>query len=49
MTSEKNIHLRKYEVTVKRIAVYNGIEKLEKHGIHRLPCSYSNDVINLLP
>ena len=43
------ICLRKLEVTVKRIPVCNVTEKLMEHGIHCLPCSYSNDFINMLP
>ena len=31
----------------KKKAVSNVIEKLLEHGIHCLPCSYTNDVINL--
>ena len=45
----KNICLRKSEVSVERISVCNFIENLEEHGIHCLPCSYTNDVINILP
>ena len=41
--------LRTSEVTVERISVCNVIEKLIEHGIHCLPCSYTNDVIYLLP
>ena len=41
--------LRKSEVTVERNSVCNVIEKLMEHGIHCLPCSYTNDVIDLLP
>ena len=40
--------LRKSEVTVGRISVYNVIEKLIEHGIDCLPSSYTNDVIDLL-
>ena len=40
--------LRKYRVSVERISICN-VEKMAKHGIHCLPCSYTNDVINLLP
>ena len=42
------ICLRKSEVTVERISVCNVIEKLLGHGIHCLPCSYTNDIINML-
>ena len=42
------ICLRKSEVSVERISVYNAIEKLLEHIIHCLPCSYTNDVIILL-
>ena len=38
------IYLRKSEVTVETISVCNVIEKLMEHGIHCLPCSYSNDI-----
>ena len=41
--------LRKSEVTVERISMCDVIEKLMEHGIHCLPCSYTNDVIYLLP
>ena len=43
------ICLRKSEVTVENISVCNVIEKLMEHGIHCLPCSGTNDVIDLLP
>ena len=42
------ICLRKSECIVERISVYNVIEKLIEHGILCLPCSYTNDVIDLL-
>ena len=42
----KNICLRKSEVYVKK-TVSNIIEKLVEHGIHCLPCSYTNDMIDL--
>ena len=42
------ICLRKSEATVERISVCNVIENLAEHGIHCLPCSYSNNVIDLL-
>ena len=41
--------LRKYEITVERISVSNVIKKMMEPGIHCLPCSYTNDVINMLP
>ena len=44
----KNICLRKHKVSVKRISVCNVIENLTEHGIHCLPSSYNNDVINML-
>ena len=44
-----SICLRKSEVTVERISVCNAVEKLMEHGIHCLPCSYTNHVIDLLP
>ena len=43
------IWLRKSEATAERISFCIVIEKLMKHGIHCLSCSYLNDVINLLP
>ena len=43
------ICLRKSEVTVERISVCNVTEKLLEHGIHSLPCSYTIDIIDLLP
>ena len=43
------ICLRKSEVTVERISVCTVIEKLMEHGIHGLTCSYTNDVVDLLP
>ena len=45
----KIICLRKSEVSGERISVCNVIENLVEHGIHCLPCSYTNDVINILP
>ena len=42
---EKNFCLRKSKVIVERISVCNVIENLAEHGIHCLPCSYTNDVI----
>ena len=42
------ICLGKSEVTVVRISVCNFIEKLMEYGIHCLPCSNTNDVIDLL-
>ena len=43
------ICLRKSEISVERISVCNDIENLAEHGLQCLPCSYTNDVINLLP
>ena len=43
------ICLRSSEVTVDRNSVCNVTEKLMEHGIHCLPCSYTNDIIDLLP
>ena len=40
--------LRKPEVSVERLSVYNVIEKLTEHSTHRLPCCYTNDVIDML-
>ena len=37
--------LRKYEISVELISVYNVIEKLAEHGIHCLPCSRTYYVI----
>ena len=45
----KIICLRNSEVTVERISVCNVIEKWMEHGIHCLPCSYTNDIIDMLP
>ena len=45
----KIIRLRKSEVTVERISVCYDIEKMMEHGIHCLPCSYTNEIIDLLP
>ena len=42
------ICLRKSEVTDLRISVCNFIENMMEHGIHCLPCSNTNDVIDLL-
>ena len=41
------ICLRKSEVSVERISVCNVTENLAEHGRHCLPCSYTNDVINM--
>ena len=43
------ICLRKSEVTVEKISVCTDIEKLMEHGIHCLLCSFTNDIIDLLP
>ena len=45
----KAICLRKCEVSVERISVCNVIGNLAEHGIHCLPCSCTNDVIDVLP
>ena len=45
----KIICWRKSKVTGERISVCNVTEKLIKHGINCLPCSFTNDVIDLLP
>ena len=45
----KIICLRKSEVSVVRISVCYITENMVEHGIHCLPCSYINDVINMLP
>ena len=39
----------KSEVSVERVSVSYVIEKLMEHGIHCLPCSYTNEVIDILP
>ena len=39
--------MRKFEVYVKKKTVSSVTEKLVEHGIHCLPCSYTNDVIDL--
>ena len=44
---KKNICVRKSEVSMKRISGFNVIENLMEHGIHCLPSSYTNDVINV--
>ena len=43
------LDLRKSEVSVERISVCNVIENLALHGLHSLPCSYTNDLIDMLP
>ena len=43
----KIICFKKSEVSVERISVCNVIENLAKHGRHCLPCSYTNDIIEL--
>ena len=43
----KNFCVRKSEVSVERISVSNVIENLAEHGIHCLPFSSTNDVINV--
>ena len=47
--SKKAICLRKSEVSVDRISVRNIIEYLAEHGMHCLPYSHTNDVIDMLP
>ena len=49
MNQKKAICLRKSEVSVDRISVRNIIEYLAEHGMHCLPYSYTNDVIDMLP
>ena len=44
----KIICLRKPEVSVAKISVCNDIEYLVEHGIPCLPCSYTNDIMNML-
>ena len=39
------ICFRKSEVIVERISVSSVIKILMEHGIHCLPCSYTNDVL----
>ena len=43
----KSSCMRKSEVSVERISVRNAIENLAEHGIHCLPCFYTNDIINV--
>ena len=43
----KIICLKKSEVSVERISVCNVTENLAEHGMHFLPCSYTNDDINV--
>ena len=43
----KNVCLRKSDVSYETISVCNIIENFAEHGIHCLPCSYTNDVINV--
>ena len=45
----KIIYLRKSKLIVERISVCNVIEKLMEHDMPSLPCSYLNNVIDLLP
>ena len=45
----KSLKIGRCNVSVKRILVCNVIEKLAEHGIHRLPGSYTNDIIDQLP
>ena len=47
--SRKIICFRKSKGSVGRISVCNVTEHSAEHGIHCLPCSYTNDVINMLP
>ena len=42
------ICLRKSEVSLERISVKNVIENFEKHGIHCLSCSRTNDAIYVI-
>ena len=45
----KIICFRKFEVFVeKKKSVCKALEKLVAHGIHCLPCYYTNDIIYLL-
>ena len=47
---ENNHLFKKSEATVERISVYNVvIMKLMEHGLHCLPRSYTNDLIDLSP
>ena len=45
----KRVCLRKSKLSVESISGYNVIENLAEHGIHCLPSSYTNDVIDMLP
>ena len=47
--TRKIICLRKSEITVERISVCNVTEKSMEHGMHCLPRSCTNDVIDSLP
>ena len=41
--------MRNSEVSANEISICNAIEKMAKHVMHYLPCSDTDDVINLLP
>ena len=41
------ICLRESEVSIKRISVCIVTENLVEHGSHCLPCSYTNDIIDV--
>ena len=43
------ICLKESKVYVEGISVCKVIEKLVGHGQHCLPCSYTNDIMDLLP
>ena len=47
--NDLRICLRKSKDIVERISVRNVTEKLMEYGINCLPCSCTNDVIELLP
>ena len=44
---EKNISLRKSEVSVKEFQFVMSLKFFAKHGIYCLPCSYINDAIDV--
>ena len=46
---KKNVCLRKSEVSDEITSVCYTTENLAEHGIHCPTCSYTNDVINILP
>ena len=49
MIWEKIFVWENLKLSIERISIYNGIKKLVEHGMHCLPCSSTNDIIDLLP